>query len=268
MSTQLRDEMENVMSETVREIAVKLPGTTRLFERLKIDYCCGGGRTLAEACAAAGVEPETVAGEIAEIRRAAGGEEQPASWEREPLSAVIRHIVERHHAFTRDELERIEKLAARVAEKHGARHPELVTVKALADSLKQDLLPHMLKEEQVLFPFIEKLEAAAASHDALQPPFFGTVCNPVRMMMTEHETAGEILRELRQVTNDYSTPDDACLSYRSLYRALEEFEADLHEHIHLENNLLFPRAIEMEAAIEPAWQAAAARGEGHRCFGH
>lgn len=235
-------------SRTVRELALEMPDATRVFEKLKIDYCCGGGKTLEAACAAAGVEVGDVADllERAKALRNQGG--AGGEFLSMPLSELVNHILEKHHTFTKEEMERITALTAKVCAAHGERHPELSRVGALFGKLCDDLRPHMMKEEQVLFPYIVRLEDAVLGNAA--PPLapFGTVNNPVRMMMYEHDTAGELLRELRETTSDYAVPPDACMSYRTLYGALEAFERDLHQHIYLENNILFPRAVELESA--------------------
>ena len=237
-------------TKTVREVALEVPNATRVFEKLRIDYCCGGGRSLADACAAAGVE----VGEVERLIQAAAGEQAdaPAGLTSGPLSELIDYILEKHHTFTRDEMERITALAEKVASKHGRNHPELQGVRSLFLKLCDDLRPHMFKEEMILFPYVKQLEAAAALGRPAPYAPFGTVGNPVRMMMFEHDTAGDILRELRAATLDYAAPADACISYRTLYEALEGFEKDLHQHIHLENNVLFPRAVELEAAAHAA----------------
>jgi len=232
-------------TKTVRELALEVPNATRVFERLKIDYCCGGGRNIVEACRAAGVRPD----ELSRLLDEAGAAGDDArDFAAGPLSDIIRHILDTHHVYTREESARIQALLDKVCGKHGGNHPELREVRALFLRLDADLRPHMLKEEQILFPYILRLEAARAGGGA--PPFapFGTVNNPVRMMMFEHDTAGELLREIRAAARDFRPPDDACMSFRALYRALEDFEEDLHRHIHLENNLLFPRAVELESA--------------------
>jgi regulator of cell morphogenesis and NO signaling len=233
--------------KTVREYAVETPGATRVFEKLKIDYCCGGGRSLSDACAAAGVE----VGQVESLLDAASGPqvEMPAAVQSGTLSELIDYILGKHHTFTRDEMERITALAEKVATKHGGNHPELLTVRELFRRLCEDLRPHMFKEEMILFPYIKQLESAAAAGTHAPYAPFGTVANPVRMMMLEHDTAGEILRELRAASDDYSAPAEGCTSYRTLYGALEEFEADLHRHIHLENNVLFPRAAVLEQEL-------------------
>jgi regulator of cell morphogenesis and NO signaling len=158
-------------------------------------------------------------------------------------------------------------LLDKVCSRHGKNHPELVDLRDVFQRLKQDLNPHMLKEEQVLFPFVARMEEAVSEQRAVPLPFFGTVQNPVRMMSNEHDTAGGLLAEMRRITGGYVTPPDACISFQTLYQALQEFETDLHQHIHLENNILFPRAIEMETAAEFEGETVAHKF-GHRlCFG-
>jgi len=252
-------------TSTVRELAVTVPGATRVFERMGIDYCCGGGRTLADACQAFRVPVDEVVRSLEDAARAVQPGDQVVDWQAESLAALSAHVINTHHAFTRQELARLESLLDKVCSRHGANHPELRQVQELFLLLKQDLLPHMLKEEQVLFPYVVRLEEAVNASRDVQPPFFVTVQNPVRMMMMEHDTAGDLLREMRAATGNYEAPPDACISYQTLYRALAEFEADLHQHIHLENNILFPRAVEMESQAKPDWQAMAGR---HQCFGH
>jgi regulator of cell morphogenesis and NO signaling len=233
---------------TVREIAVQLPHSTRLFEKLKIDYCCGGNRTLTEASSVAGIDVSDVV-KMLEQQSEQAPQSGFVEFQKLSLPKLITHIVDTHHVFTREEITRLEALTAKVIAAHGENHPELHQVGKLFEQLSADLNPHMFKEEQVLFPYILALEAAAQSNHSAPFAPFGTVKNPVRKMMMEHDTAGEILRELRTVTSDYAVPGDACISYRTLYGALAAFEKDLHQHIHLENNLLFPRAVNVEAQL-------------------
>jgi len=230
--------------KTVREYALEVPNATRIFERLKIDYCCGGLRPLGEACAAAGVEFEEVLRLLEE--GAAAPAETPAAVQSGTLSTLIDYILDTHHTFTRDEMQRIEALAEKVCAKHGANHPELLGVRSVFAGLCAELRPHMLKEEMVLFPYIKQLEQSVASGARPAPAPFGTAANPIRVMLREHDAAGRILREMRAASGDYVVPADACISFRTLYEALEAFEKDLHQHIHLENNVLFPRVLKLE----------------------
>jgi regulator of cell morphogenesis and NO signaling len=235
------------VERTVRDLAVEVPGATRVFEKLGIDYCCGGGKSLADACFGAGVSLEEVMAAIEsgkERYAAQGGED----WQSRSLAELMNHIVFKHHAYTKSELERLDQLSAKVASVHGKNHPELAEVRELFVALRKDLTPHMLKEEQVLFPYIGQLEDAVRNGRPAPTPFFGTVRNPVRMMIMEHDMAGDLLRDLRSASQGYLVPSDGCISYQTLYQALQELEQDLHQHIHLENNILFPRALSLENA--------------------
>jgi regulator of cell morphogenesis and NO signaling len=236
-------------SMTVREVAVQLPQSTRLFEILKIDYCCGGNRPLTEACASVGVDVREMMAMLEVVNQSQPLDTGRVDFQKLPLPELIAHILDIHHVFTRQEMARLEVLSKKVISAHGENHPELHKVGALFDALCADLKPHMFKEEQILFPYILSLVQADSQNRPTPFAPFGTVNNPVRMMMMEHDTAGEILRDLRTLTSNYATPADGCISYRTLYEALEAFERDLHQHIHLENNILFPQAIELEARM-------------------
>lgn len=257
--------MSITATHTVRELAVTMPGATRVFERMGIDYCCGGGSTLADACNKFHVPIEEIVRSLEEAGRSGQSGDDAINWQTEPLTDLCSYIVDKHHVFTRQELERLEKLLDKVSSRHGENHPELSQLQTLFLALKQDLLPHMLKEEQVLFPYINLMEAAVTNHSNIPTPFFATVQNPVRMMMNEHDTVGDLLRQMRAISGNYVPPPDACISYQTLYQALAEFEADLHQHIHLENNILFPRAVEMEAQAEGSRASMAVRSG---CFVH
>jgi regulator of cell morphogenesis and NO signaling len=238
--------------KTVREYALEMPNATRVFEKLKIDYCCGGNRPIGDACAAVGVGLEELSSLLEQANNAPLASAQPVAAQSGTLMELIDYIIDKHHVFTREEMDRINALLEKVCSKHGENHPEVVSVRTLFNHLCDDLKPHMYKEEAVLFPYIKAMEQAINHKTAMPFAPFGTVNNPVRMMMSEHDTAGDILRELRAATGDYAAPPDACMSYRALYGALEGFEIDLHQHIHLENNVLFPRAVEMESAASCA----------------
>ena len=232
---------------TVREVALQMPGATRLFEKLKIDYCCGGNRPLGDACASAGVETAEVLRMLDEVVQP--DQKSAPNFQQLPLPELITHIIDKHHVYTKEEMNRLDLLFRKVISVHGENHPELKNAGVAFASLCADLNPHMYKEERVLFPYIVAIARAEAQNAPVPVPPFGTVNNPVRMMMMEHDTAGEILRELRNLTSDYTPPADGCISYQTLYQALEAFEKDLHQHIHLENNILFPRSIEMETQL-------------------
>lgn len=232
---------------TVREVATELPQSTRLFEALKIDYCCGGNKPLSEACATAGVDVDAVMEMLTKVTPFENA--KAVDFQNASLPQLITHILNTHHVFTKSELERLETLTAKVIAAHGDNHPELMDLGKLVKLLSADLKPHMFKEEQILFPYI--LAMVKATENNHNRPFapFGTVNNPIRMMMREHDHAGELLRDVRALTSDYQVPDDGCISYKTLYQALENLEKDLHQHIHLENNILFPKALELENAM-------------------
>jgi len=232
--------------KTVRELALENTNATRVFERLGIDYCCGGNRTLNEACHAAGVAVESVLDSLESVHPQEPTDKQARDWQSEPLGNLVSYIMATHHKYTREEIGRLGPLFARVCSKHGGNHPEVLQLREIFTALSQELTTHLMKEEMVLFPYIIRMEEAVVEKAPILPPPFGTVQNPVSMMEHEHNSAGNALRSLREFSHGFTLPPDACMSYQTLYKALAEFEADLHQHIHLENNILFPRAIEME----------------------
>lgn len=232
-------------TKTVREYALEIPAATRIFEKLGIDYCCGGGKSLADACTAAGISMDEVLHSLY-VDLESGPTSAARDWQALSQAELITHIVDKHHAFTREELVRLEALLAKVSGVHGQNHPELFEIQDQFGKLHGELEPHMLKEENVLFPYIVRMEEAAVANQTLPRPPFQTVQNPVRVMMAEHDAAGYILGRMRKASSDYAVPPDGCISFKTLYSALTTFEVDLHQHIHLENNILFPRAVELE----------------------
>jgi regulator of cell morphogenesis and NO signaling len=247
--------MSFTITNTVKEMAIKMPGAIKVFEQYGIDYCCGGAHSLNDACKAAQVPLDDVLTCLIEL--ASGSDLHPAhDWQKESLGALVNHLLQTHHVFTRQELMRIAKQLDKVCAVHAQNHPELLRLRDLFNILKSDLIPHMIKEESVLFPYIKAIEAAQAAHRTPPTPFFNTVRNPVRMMMMEHDNAGELLRIIRTMTGNYTPPADACASFRALYEALQALEADLHQHIHLENNILFPRTLEIEKMLQAELQIA------------
>jgi regulator of cell morphogenesis and NO signaling len=240
--------MSVTTEKTVRELALEKPGAARVFEKFGIDYCCGGKQTLDQACHAASLP----VGEVLDALDVAPpwGQASPKDhdWQSAPLADLISHIKSTHHQYTREEMARLGPLFAKVCSVHGERHPELLPLRGIFGGLAQELTTHMMKEEMVLFPYIERMEESVIQKEPILPPPFGTVRNPVSMMEHEHDSAGKALRALRATSNGYTAPPDGCISFQTLYKTLAEFEADLHQHIHLENNILFPRAIALESA--------------------
>ncbi|HEU4479297.1 MAG TPA: iron-sulfur cluster repair di-iron protein [Pyrinomonadaceae bacterium] len=237
--------MNLTTNTTVSELLLEKPAAARVFEKMGIDFCCGGQRSLADACANAVVDLQT------ELTLSGRAQPTERNVQTTTLENLINYIVVKHHSFTRREIARLNALSDTVCMVHGENHPELLDIYVLFRELGADLETHMTKEERMLFPYVIGMEAAASKQQVplFRPPF-GTVANPVRMMMLEHDRAGELLKKIRKLSSGYATPADACVSYKTLYAALEELEKDLYQHIHLENNILFPKAIEMEPAVE------------------
>lgn len=235
-------------ARTVRELAVEIPEATRIFEKIGIDYCCGGNKSLEEACTTANISVDEVLDSLELAEQTARAKQKDRNWQAEPLAELVAHINSTHHKYTREEIARLGPLFDKVVSVHGKNHPELQNVRAAFRGMAQELTTHMMKEEAVLFPYIVRMEEAVIQKEPVLPPPFGSVQNPVAMMMHEHDSAGDALRTMRQASAGYTPPGDACISYQTLYKALGDFEKDLHQHIHLENNILFPRAIEMERA--------------------
>jgi regulator of cell morphogenesis and NO signaling len=240
--------MSVTTEKTVRDLALENPAATRVFEKLGIDYCCGGNQSLEQACRAANLPVDQVLDSLEMAEQTTRAAQKIHDWQIEPLGDLVAYINSTHHKYTREEIARLGPLFVKVCSVHGQNHPELVEIRTTFAALAQELTMHMMKEEMVLFPYIVRMEEAVIQHEPVLPPPFGRVQNPVSMMEHEHESAGAALRTMRQASGSYAAPPDACISYQTLYKALAEFEADLHQHIHLENNILFPRAIAMEQA--------------------
>lgn len=241
--------MQNITTKTIREIAVGAPATTRVFEKYKIDYCCHGDTIFDEACRNAGVSPDVVSKKIDELLKVdVRGSLSLAALN---LTELIDHILDHHHVYTKQEMEQLSLLMEKVAHKHGEHYPYLIEMNEVFQNICDDLGPHMMKEENVLFPYIKTLEENSSNSTTGSLPPFGTVRNPVRMMRMEHDEVGSLLAKMRDLTNDYELPDGACPSFTALYHRLEVLERDLHQHIHLENNVLFPRAVDLEQKILP-----------------
>jgi regulator of cell morphogenesis and NO signaling len=234
-------------TQTVREIVRQYPAAVPVFEALGIDYCCGGGKSLEDACERQKVPLSKALKDLGDALVVRPGNDEQ-HWMTSSLSELSAHIVAQHHARAKRELPRLVALAQKVHLRHGHVHPELHQLCELVEALRSEMSPHMLKEEQVLFPRLSAMEQAARNGTALEPAFFGALINPIRHMMSDHDDTGELLRSIRRLTHDYKLPDDACMSYQALYQGLGDLEKDTHLHIHLENNILFPRALEFEKA--------------------
>lgn len=232
------------LTTKIGELVMARPETMRYFERLGIDYCCGGHRSLQDACQLAQQDPAKVLTDLATLEFSTAGVPSLRDWTQASLTDLIAHIIATHHDYLRAELPRLELLLVKVQNAHGERHPELARAGELYRALAADLMPHLMKEEQILFPFIRQMEQGQTGSAC-----FGTVQSPIRVMEMEHEAVGGMLSELRQVTGAYATPADGCATFKALYDGLETLERDLHLHIYLENQVLHPRATAMEAGV-------------------
>jgi regulator of cell morphogenesis and NO signaling len=231
----------------VKEIALSNPAARQILEDAGLDYCCGGGKSLHEACLHADVPAAEILKRLRENSKHVSPDE--ANWASAPLVDLTGHIRERHHRYVREAIARVQPLLDTVEAKHGKSHSEIADIRRLFSEVGREMIMHMQKEEQILFPYIDALEKATNAHSSVEPPFFQTVRNPISAMMKEHDAAGELVRQIRKASSEYTAPTNACTSYKALYQDLREFEADLHQHVHLENNILFPRAVEMETGV-------------------
>lgn len=228
--------------QTIGEIVAQDYRTASVFKRYGIDFCCGGKRSVADACTEKGVDLATIEQELSELVQ------QPSalqmSYKDWAADFLTDYIVNRHHTYVRKAIPEITAYAEKVAKVHGKGHPETLEIFYNWKALASELESHMLKEENILFPYIKQL-AKVDENQVLTPPF-ETVQNPVNMMEMEHEDAGDLMRKIRELSSDFTPPQDACTTYRVLFNLLEDFENDLHEHVHIENNVLFPKAIQIE----------------------
>lgn len=229
---------------TVGEMVAKDYRKAEVFKRFGIDFCCGGKKSVEKTCKEKGVDADKLKTELAKLDvTAVLPSKNFDNWE---LDFLADYIVNTHHKYIIRSLPLIFEFAQKVSRVHGDHNPETKEIFRLFVEGMNELNRHMMKEEQILFPYIKQLAQWKRSSSQASPPPFGTVANPVRMMEHEHDVVGEIFHKIAELSNDYSPPEYACNTYRVLYAKLKEFETDLHQHIHLENNLLFPKAIQLE----------------------
>lgn len=234
-------------NKTLGQIAAKDLRKARVFKKYGLDFCCGGKKTVKEACAEKGLDVTKVEQELQQADKLPSSRPIPyGDWS---LDFLADYIVNTHHSFVRKTLSDIIASTEKVMKVHGNHHPELLRISQLMGEVNTELTGHLVKEEKILFPYIKALVVAKDNEQPLQAAHFGSVQNPIIMMEMEHEFVGQHLDEIRKLSNNYLLPQDGCASYSLLYRMLDEFEEDLHLHIHLENNILFPRALEIEKQL-------------------
>ncbi|MBX9880184.1 MAG: iron-sulfur cluster repair di-iron protein [Candidatus Obscuribacterales bacterium] len=228
-------------STTVGQLVAEKPSRSKIFEKIGIDYCCGGKKSLSEACLEKGMDVNVVITELTANDNVAHDE---TNWSDASLADLIDHIVSAYHNTLREELKRLESLLKKVAGVHGEAHPELKDLSTCFLRFKNDLEMHMQKEEMILFPLCKKIESSKTIHAF----HCGGIANPIQVMRFEHDTAGADLELMSKLTNSFTPPADACNSFRALLDGLAEITSEMHEHVHLENNILFPRAIALETS--------------------
>ena len=235
---------DNINNHTLSEIVTDNYHTSAVFDKYDLDFCCRGNITFENACKENSLDPEIVFAEIEKVySNSIFNDQRYDEWE---LDFLIDYILNIHHKYVSRMIPVIAEHCNKVVASHGESHPELNKIFEIFSIMYKDLKQHMLKEEQMLFPYIRKLVKAKQNKTKTERPYFGSVRNPIRMMESEHENAGDGFHEIKRRSNNYSIPEDGCETYAVLYKELKEFEDDLHKHIHLENNILFPKAIELE----------------------
>lgn len=233
--------------ETLGQIATKDLRKAQIFKKYGLDFCCGGKKTVKEACAEKGLDVTKIEQELQQADKITTS--RPVPYNDWTAGFLADYIVNTHHSYVRKNLPDIAAYAQKVTQVHGNRHPELLRINQLVAEINAELTAHLVKEEKILFPYIKALTEADGNTQPLQAAHFGTVQHPINMMEMEHEHAGKNLEEIRKLSNNYALPEDACATYSLLYRSLDEFEEDLHLHIHLENNILFPKALQIEKEL-------------------
>ena len=239
--------MSLTKEKTVADFVTENIKTAHVFKKNGIDFCCGGGITIEKACAKNNVDQEMLEKQLSEVDVIKDVIEDYNKWGLDFLMVYIENV---HHTYIRENLPLISQYAAKVSKVHGHHYSEVVEIDQLFHEIANELLVHLQKEEQILFPFIRKLLTAKKQKNSQIPsPSFGTINNPIKMMEHEHEEVGDVFKKISKLTNKYELPEGACNTFKALYSKLEEFEQDLHKHIHLENNILHPKAIALEKEI-------------------
>ncbi|MBS7253041.1 iron-sulfur cluster repair di-iron protein [Flavobacterium branchiicola] len=236
--------MENLKNKTIGSFVAEDFRTAAVFSKYRIDFCCKGNRTVTEVCEKQSIDADTLLENVLQVLQSEnGGNIDFNSW---PLDLLADYIEKTHHRYVQEKTNVLLPFLDKLCKVHGAAHPELFRINELFIGCAGELSQHMKKEELVLFPFVKRMVKTKESDGILSQPSFGTVSNPIAMMMHEHDNEGERFREIAELTNNYTPPADACTTYRVTFAMLKEFEEDLHKHIHLENNILFPKAVLLE----------------------
>lgn len=238
--------MEVNKNSIIGEVVAKNYRSAVVFKKHQIDFCCQGNRTIQDACESDGVDSEKL---VSELNQSLQQREKSNDYDAWPVELLAEYIEKTHHKYVETKSLEIKPFLNKIVKVHGAKHPELLEIETLFKDSVGELAMHMKKEELILFPFIKKLAKAKNDASTVESKHFNSVENPVAMMMEEHEIEGERFRRIAELSANYTPPADACNTYKVTFSMLQEFEEDLHLHIHLENNILFPKAIKMEAEL-------------------
>jgi len=239
--------MDRFHNTTIKSIVTNDYRAAAIFEKYSLDFCCGGGVTLDQACSEKNLEPALVYAELAGLENESmQGTPHFSEW---PLDELVNYIVNVHHHYVRQAIPVLTAHTQKVASVHGERHPEVIAIARHFETVARDMMAHMMKEEHVLFPYIKELVKSKRGGESFRLPPFGGAQNPIRMMEAEHQAAGDELSSVRSLTNNYVPPEDACTTYRVSFQELQQFEEDLHRHVHLENNILFAKTIVLEEEL-------------------
>ena len=231
-------------TKTLSEIVTDNFHTAVVFEKYNLDYCCNGKKQFEDACKENNIDPNLVLIDLEKVNNNVAVNEQ--NYEDWAMDFLIDYIINNHHQYIRKMIPLIAEHGEKATVAHGENHPELLKISEIFAVIYKDLRQHMLKEEQILFPFIKQIVQIKENNGQTEKPYFGSVQHPIQMMEAEHENAGDGFNEINQLSKNYKIPTDACPTYSVFYNALIEFEKDIHKHIHLENNILFPKAIALE----------------------
>lgn len=239
-------EPQSILHTRLADIVSDDPRAASVFDRFGFDYCCHGDKTLRDAALDGNVAISEVIDELVALGPKPPDHSQ-TRWQN--LPDLIHHVVSNHHHYVREHVPILQRWLERLVLRHGARHPELHEIRSTFETLSAELVQHMAKEENILFPYLHVLWSATEAGGRRPSSPFGTLDNPIRSMESEHQRAGELLARLRSLSDSYKPPLDACTTYRVCFAELARFEADLHRHVHLENHVLFPRAMALEVAL-------------------
>ncbi len=239
--------MNGIHTATIKEIVTDDYRTAAIFEKYSLDFCCGGGKTIEQACKEKSVNMASVLQDLKNVSGNPSSDED--RFNAMGLDMLVDYIVSTHHDYVRHAIPSILAHTNKVASVHGERHPEVIDIATRFAAVADELQRHMVKEEDMLFPYIKTLVQAKRANATMQQPPFGSAVNPIRMMEAEHQNAGNEMYEVRSLSSSYTPPADACTTFKVSYLELRQFELDLHNHVHLENNILFPKTLALEQQV-------------------